>query len=446
MTPERQLHDWASSKTLSRFELGGWDVANTAVELVWRCKTEKGWRYYPVVFGRNGRPKKSVVMVGREERNYPEGNFYVRYYEGEKTQYKKIGTDPNKALDALRVQENALRSYAAAAKAGHEIKEDPSRTTLSKAAQAMVREAKQRQRYEAAEVYESHVGEFLRVVGKTKTYVDELTVDDMLNYTEYLADKNARKKACAPRTIHNRWANVKAFYIYCGFDPEKLRRENGKTGKLVAPKYEEKTVEIYEPGELGPFFKALEHDESAYAACKIMLQCGLREQEAMYLEWRNVSLDRGIVHIEGDDRYEFKIKDSEQRDVPIPAKLVEWLRTYRAAHPKDRLVAPTATGQPNSNHLRQVKIAARQAGLNCGGCKTCVATKGKECKRWYLHKFRATAITMWLRSKDMGGAGLDLRTVMRLSGHSDLGSVMRYLSPADNAIVRGHVNGINWGD
>jgi integrase len=62
------------------------------------------------------------------------------------------------------------------------------------------------------------------------------------------------------------------------------------------------------------------------------------------------------------------------------------------------------------------------------------------CHHWFLHKFRATAITMWLRS------GLDLRTVMKLSGHSNLESVERYLSPASDKSVREHVKGINWGD
>jgi integrase len=413
-------------------------VANTTVELVWRCKTEKGWRYYPVVFGGNGRPRKGAVMVGRDERNYPEGNFYVRYYEGEQTRYRKIGTDSNKALDALRVQENALRSYAAAAKAGHEIVEDPQRRTLAKAYAAFLQAADDRGSSEARIVYRTAVDDFFKVI-RGKTYLDELTAEDMLKYQRHL-----RAEGYADRTIHNRWANTKAFFLFCGFDSKKMPSEDGEKKRLAAPKYEEQTPEVYEPEEMERFFPAIERDPSFYACCQIMLKCGLRDQELRYLEWQNVNLKRGILHVEGNPRYGFKVKDSEQRDIPIPEKLVDWLQKYRAAHPNDRLVCPTSTGKPNTKHLLLLKRAVHRAGLNCNVCKTC--DKKNECERWYLHKFRSSCVTRWLRPTSMGGAGLDLRTVMRLSGHSDLASVMRYLSPADNDIVRKSVNGIEWGD
>ena len=51
---------------------------------------------------------------------------------------------------------------------------------------------------------------------------------------------------------------------------------------------------------------------------------------------------------------------------------------------------------------------------------------------------RATYITTLLRS------GMDLRTVMRLSGHADMDSVMRYLRPAGTEEVQDRVNAITW--
>jgi integrase len=39
---------------------------------------------------------------------------------------------------------------------------------------------------------------------------------------------------------------------------------------------------------------------------------------------------------------------------------------------------------------------------------------------------------------------MDLRTVMKLSGHSDLASVMRYLSPAADAAIKAHIDGLEW--
>jgi hypothetical protein len=39
---------------------------------------------------------------------------------------------------------------------------------------------------------------------------------------------------------------------------------------------------------------------------------------------------------------------------------------------------------------------------------------------------------------------MDLRTVMKLSGHSDLESVMRYLSPAADEAIKKHVSNVKW--
>ncbi len=402
-------------------------MANTQVTLVWRCKTEVGWRQFKAMKGRNGRPRKGWVMAGDPpvERHYPEGRYQLRFYEGGKMIYKDGGDDTNKAMDELHVLEHALKARIHAPAAGLQIVEDPQRKTLAKAYTAFLQAAEDRGSPEAKLVYKTAVDEFLQVI--RKTYVDELTGADMLFYQRHL---RKRERGCSDRTVYNRWANVKAFYLWCGLDPKAM--------KITAPKFEEQTPEVYEPEEMKKFFPAIEHDPSFYACCQIMLKCGLRDQEVRYLEWKNVNLKRGVLHVEGNPHYGFKVKDSEQRDVPIPPDLVNWLQKYRAAHPGDRLVCPTRTGNPNTKHLLLLKRAARRAGLNCDACEGC--EERNECSHWFLHKFRATYVTMLLRS------GMDLRTTMKLSGHSDLASVMRYLSPADDASVRARVSGISWGD
>lgn len=427
-------------------------MANTQVTLIWRCKTEAGWRQFKAVMGTNGKVRKGVVVVGEppQEKHYPEGRFQLRYYEGAKMVYKDVGTESSKALDEKWVRENLLAARTTAAAAGVQIVEDPTRKTLKKAYAAFLQATEDRGSTEAVVVYRTALDEFFQVV--RKTYVDELTVEDMLKYQRHLRERrdDKGKQFYADRTIYNRWANTKAFFLYCGFDSKKMLREDGEAGRLVAPKYEEQTPETYEPEEIEQIFKAIQSAPrenaaaSFYAACQIMLKCGLREQEVCHLEWKNLNLKRGILHVEGNPTYDFKVKDSEQRDIPIPQKLVEWLQTYRHAHPKNRLVCPTSSDKPNGKLLRTLKRHAERAGLNCGVCESC--KKSNECEHWFLHKFRATCITMWLRAESMGGAGLDLRTVMSLSGHADLASVMRYLSPASNASVRKGVDRIEWGD
>ena len=115
------------------------------------------------------------------------------------------------------------------------------------------------------------------------------------------------------------------------------------------------------------------------------------------------------------------------------------LFSYRENDLEARLVFGSKGGKvdvPDGHLLRRLKVLARDAGLNCGSCKGCVARR--ECEHWFLHKFRATFITTLLRN------GLDLRTMMSLSGHSDLESVMRYLRPAEGKHVQDRINAIKW--
>ena len=58
----------------------------------------------------------------------------------------------------------------------------------------------------------------------------------------------------------------------------------------------------------------------------------------------------------------------------------------------------------------------------------------KECELWFLHKFRSTYATTLLRN------GVDIRTVQKLMGHSDLGSTMRYLRPEEDAHIEDGAN------
>jgi hypothetical protein len=52
-------------------------MANRKVVLVRLCKTEKGWRRYPAVVGKNGRIKPGFVKVAGKEREYREGRYQL---------------------------------------------------------------------------------------------------------------------------------------------------------------------------------------------------------------------------------------------------------------------------------------------------------------------------------------------------------------------------------
>ncbi len=192
--------------------------------------------------------------------------------------------------------------------------------------------------------------------------------------------------------------------------------------------------EVYGEEELRMFFAACK-DAKLSLPYELLLKTGMREQEAIHLTWQSLDFERRVLRVRSNPEYGFKVKDKEQRDVPIAADLLTRLQECKK-EAGGKLVLGTKTDKPNTKLLRQLKQAAKWAGVNCGHCNTCI--ERGECEHWFLHKFRATFITKLLRS------GMDLRTVMKLSGHSDLESVMRYLSPASDAAVQNHMAAMTW--
>jgi integrase len=61
---------------------------------------------------------------------------------------------------------------------------------------------------------------------------------------------------------------------------------------------------------------------------------------------------------------------------------------------------------------------ARRAGLDPTTC--------------WLKKFRATAATNWLRSRELGGKGWDIGFVRQQLGHEDLKSIEHYIATVRN--------------
>jgi integrase len=395
-------------------------MANRKVILVRLCKTEKGWRRYPAVIGKNGRIKPRCVVVDGKEREYPEGKYQLRTYEGSRMVYRDAGENAAAALTAQTKTEHLLEAKAAAKEAGVKIEEVPGRLSLARELNRFVQAAEDRGSNVAAAVYRTAVEEFLRIVGKT--FADEITPEDIL-----LHQRRLRGRDCSPRTIANRHASVTAFLRHCKLDVKALAP--------AKPKYEKTVPEVYATEELRAFFGSIE-DERLYLIFEILLKCGLRDQEAVYLTWDNIDFATGTLRVRSKPEFDFKIKDKEERDIPIPADLLKRLKSYREQHPVGRLVTGTATDKPNHKLLRTLKRLVKAGGLNCGLCSGCRAHK--ECERWWLHKFRATRITRLLQS------GMDLRTVMKFSGHSDLDSVMRYLSPAADAAIKAHIDGVEW--
>jgi integrase len=369
--------------------------------------------------GGNNRVKHGWVKAGDKLFHYPDGRYQLRKYESRKKVFTNAGDNAADALAALQREGHVVVARKSAEAAGVKIVEEAGRVVLRKAAVRFEDDARNQGFEEAADLNRNITTEFLVATGLV--YADEVTRDSVLKFHKYL-----RSKGNGNRTVANKHRRLMSFFKFLKMDRSDMPR---------TPKYDAGIPTAYSKDDNGKILAAA--DEYMKLVLGLGLKCGLRDQELMHLEWSDIHFEDSILRIASKPHWKFKVKDSEERDVPIPSDLVVSLKTRRLAYPKDVLVLPTANGKPNGKLLRMLKRLAKRAGLNCGVCTGCRGANN-ECQRWTLHKLRRSYATTLLRN------GVDLATVQRYMGHADLESTMRYLSPATAKESQLAVNAISW--
>jgi len=398
-------------------------MANSTVTLMRRVKTDAGWRYYPVAYAANGRVKPTVVVVAGEEVKNDSGFYGLRYYEGSDLVFESLKGATPAAAEAARAKKEAnfLATNRAKKEGVKVVPVDRKCTALVAQLSEFLTATIGRGSIEAAEVYELACREFLEVI--CRRYADEIVPEDIGKFHRRLAERGM-----SARTVSNRHNSVKAFLRSINFDTKKLPKP---------PKYDKTLPEIYTDDELKKFLEAVTSPRESLL-CRLLLQTGVREQEAMYLEWTDIDFKRKILRLQSKvKQWGFRLKDFEERELPLSDDLILRLKDYKRDHAGLETLVFARAGKPDGHMLRSLKRRVRAVGLNCGKCEGCQG-KSNECENWYLHKFRATYCTKLLRS------GFDLRTVQQMMGHNDMTSTMRYLRPAENEQTQARINSMRW--
>lgn len=395
-----------------------------AVTLIVRYKDADGWKRAAAVYGGNGRARPGVISADGRQVHVSPWKFQIRYYEDRKLIYRPAGQNAGDAEALRRKIEEQQSVKAAAVKADikvldREREPENGRVHLRKRADDYIDRQTARGKLASLQTFTAAFGEFLSIV--RAEYADQLTEDVVLKWQAAL-----RNRGNSPRTVHNKHLSIFAFLRWAGIDTKKIIAR--------APEFTEKTVEVYRPEDLKRFFDSLT-DRYHRVVFEVLLKTGVRMQEAMHLTWDQFDFVRGTLKVRERDENGFIIKDKAERVLPIPAELIRELKRWKKTH-KGQLVLGTRNDTPNWKWLPLLKRLVKGAGLNCGACQGC--RRREECERWYLHKFRATYTTALLR------AGIDARTVMMYTGHSDLATVMRYLAPAELPETQQKVNAIQW--
>jgi integrase/recombinase XerD len=214
------------------------------------------------------------------------------------------------------------------------------------------------------------------------------------------------------RKNEDRWSSNTLRICYCGirfYFVHVLGRNFGLFNILRA-KNESRLPAILSEDEVRAL---LAHVHTAHnrAFLATVYACGLRLQEALYLEVSDIDAARMMIHVH-------RGKGAKDRYVPLPHASLERLRAHWCSHRNPRLLFPawgrdsrSAGASDTPMAKSSVQGAFRRAKFEAGINKRAVS----------VHTLRHCYATHLLE------AGVNLRVIQRHLGHSSLESTMVYL-------------------
>jgi integrase len=357
------------------------------------AKTAQGkWRALkPVWSMRSGKPllTQRAEYKGAEIET-PGGHFEIEWYEGRKRSRKNVGEQPGDAVKALAKQKLKLEAQAAGIAVVGPDKSNGKRS-LKQAVDEFLAEKRRTKAKKTHQALKQVLEQFLQVCGRS--YLEDIKRSDIMDkFVGALQDRGL-----ADRTVYHRFACLISF----------LKANDIKIVSLKdAPDYVEHEIRVYTQADLDALFAASTPMERLLF--EFFLYTGCREGEVMHAEWSDLIDDCRIMLIREKKQWGWKPKGRKERRVRIPDFLAEELKASRKKAKNSLLFPNEETGKPEGHLLRKLKAIVKRANLK--------ATYAS----WTLHIFRHTFATMHLQS------GVDVRTVQKWLGHSDLATTQKY--------------------
>ncbi|HEY3453201.1 MAG TPA: tyrosine-type recombinase/integrase [Bryobacteraceae bacterium] len=384
------------------------------VNIVKKAKVNGAWNFYPAVIESNGKLKDKIRVRGAIE-VHPEGAYYLEWRE-DKKRIREPVAERTEVLDRARRKrleiEAALAGLPIASPNGHGSRS----ISVQQAVEEFLENIKPPQREPRTYTAYKYCLELFASSCKQR-FVREVKREDMLAFIRHLYSLGN-----GPRTANNRAVII-----------AQMLKANGVVKLLQKhdwPSYVDPIRPVYESDELRALFAACDSEERLLYTTYLLT--GFRDKEVRHLAWRDIDFRNQAIRVTAKPHFAFKPKNKEEREVPVPASLLEMLKTHRAKQKSNvfGLVFPTASGQPDKKHENKLKRIAWRAGLNCGSCVSKHGNRcmdGPYCSHWFLHKFRHTFAT-----RNLQDHVCDIRTLQLWLGHKDLASTMVYLKAVRN--------------
>jgi len=318
--------------------------------------------------------------------------FYIRDYKKRIDHREWILLDGALTITEAKAVALKMQGVLNAADAGVALPEDESKGTdkLETKISEYLEEIEANKSYKTFLAYQNSLENFFLGSCK-KRYLIDVSRPDLLNFKTYMG-----KQDVSSRSAFNNFANVMIFLKWAKHKVEIIKKD--------WPAKLERDADDYTPDEIKTL---LEHcDAEGQLLLRSLLCSGMRDGELAHLTYGDIDYNYSIWEVKAKPGWNPKTKES-LREIPVPEWLTELIKDRETKRKKLKTdyIFSAKHGKPNHHLIRTVKRAAKLA---------------KMAGRVDNHKFRATAITMWLRN------GSTVPDVMKWVGHKSPSTILRY--------------------
>ncbi|MBN2455197.1 MAG: tyrosine-type recombinase/integrase [Sedimentisphaerales bacterium] len=376
---------------------------------------------------------KQLVKLNKRPTWDGRGFTYFLRYEGEngKRKWKTLGHANQRKAEEQRAQkEKELRmGYT---EPGSMRLRDFMKDSLARTGD-QIRESTQRE-------IKSAMNDFIRIIGNADYQSITLAHGEL--YLQTCLDRGNSKATVAKKLRH-----IKRLFKLA---VNRKQLDENPLQYIAMPKSAKKKVNIYADVQCQKMLKAAQEYTAEWYPKKsvkwdlmitVALATAMRRAELLNCTWADIDFDAQAIEVNTKentkDTWEWRIKDTDRRILPLTGDIVQMLVDHQARQPegypyvfvpterydyiqnvlrpKDKWTLTDARLKVVNNFRRQFNMILKKAGI----------------KKGTFHDFRRTAISMWFTN------GMSEHDVMVLARHSSFATTHEfYLAVADDLVDR----------
>ena len=289
--------------------------------------------------------------------------------------------------------------------------------------------------------YRQHLESFHTWLEDPEGVVQEISTQTLCEFLVYLREEYVPRritghndKPLSPKTIHNVWISLSAFFTWASTEFEFTNPMKG----VPVPKFQKVPVDVFSKEQVEVLLKACDHcheaqvmDRRKYvmprwsakrdrAMIMVLLDCGLRANELCSLKIGDLDIKTGKVNVKHGQ--EGGAKGGKGRVVFMgkATRRVVW-----------RYLADRVDGNDQTAPLF---LACADRPMRKDGLRQLIVSLGKRAgvTNCHPHRFRHTFAITYLRS------GGDVFTLQALLGHGSLDMVQHYARIAQVDVENAH--------